>query len=105
MAPVDCVVVALGEKVRDGALVVEHGLAADLGRMRREDRAHQQAVEDTAEPLTVDPGRLQAVERVVQAAGLGQRSRAAMVRPPAVRVYVLGDVGEQREPAERPGDV
>ncbi len=84
---------------------VEHGLAADLGRVGGDHRHHEQVVDELADPVGVDPGGEQVVERRLDAAELGLAAVGAVVAAAPLVVHVLGRVGQQRQPPERPDQV
>src|SRR5437660_1156054 len=71
--------------------------------MRGEHRAHMSAPEPLHQALEVDV--LYLVQRVRQAAGAPRRSGLRVGAPPAMLLFVLGDVEEVRKKAERPDDI
>ncbi|MGY3446815.1 hypothetical protein ACVW17_006816 [Bradyrhizobium sp. USDA 4473] len=91
------------EQVGDLHLAVHRALAADLGRMRGQDRADQRALEEAAQIGRADAGLAGMHQRLLQRARPRRPARAAAAHLADV-VLVLGDVGEVGEIAERADD-
>ncbi|MGY4344198.1 antitoxin (DNA-binding transcriptional repressor) of toxin-antitoxin stability system [Bradyrhizobium sp. GM7.3] len=81
-------------------LTVHGALAADLGRMRRQNRADQRALEEVAQGIGTDARSPRMGERLGQHAGAAALVGAHL----ADVVLVLGDVGEVGEIAEGADD-
>ena len=96
--------VALVEQPRDLHLAVDRALAADLGRMRRQDRAAQSVGEERLQLLPRDAGVAGAIERVGHRALPRRRLGHGVGAGAADVVLVLGEVGEMREIAESADD-
>ncbi len=84
---------------------VEHGLAAHLGRVRRDHRRDDQVADQALDRIAIEPGALEVVERRGQAAELRVRPMLAVESATPFVMNVLGRVGEQRQPAECPDQV
>ena len=94
-----------GEHPGDLADDVEHGLAAHLGRVGGDDRHDEQVGDEGADAVGIDARGDEVVERRLDAADLRARPVGAVEAPAPLVVHVLGRVGEQRQPAERPDEV
>ena len=106
----------LVELARRGAVPLAHQLgdlllhrrdrrAAHLGGVRGDHRAHQRTGQLAGHHLRVEVGLLQQPEGRGEAALLRRRPLAPVVAPAPLVVQVLGEVGQQREVAERPDHV
>ena len=91
---------ALGQQLGDGALRVEDALALHLGRVGRQHRRDERAVQRGGDVGGAVIGVVQALEGHRQRAVL-QVALALVVRAPAHVLPILGDVGQVREVAER----
>ncbi len=91
------------EQAGDLHLAVHGALAADLGRVRGQDRADQRGLEETAQHIGADPGVPGMGQRLRQHAGTGALGGTAGAHLADV-VLVLGDVGEVGEIAEGADD-
>ncbi len=80
---------------------LEHGLAPDLGRVRRDHRAHLQRRHGGNEIVGGDAGASHAGEYGVEASRTWRVVAAVMETSPSFEMDVLGGVGEQRQPVER----
>ncbi len=96
---------AVGEQAGNVGEHVEDGLAPHLGRMGGDHRGDDELVDQPAHRVAVEAGALEVVEGGDEAAEL--RSRAVFVVEAAAPLVmdVLGGVGEERQPAERPDQV
>ncbi len=88
----------------DRRLALEDALALDLGRMRREHRAHARVLQEFTQLAPVQAGSVDAREGMHGTALLRWIPREAVGPAAAILVHVLGDVREQREIAERAHD-
>ena len=93
------------QEPRDLAFAIEDALALDLGRVRRQHRAHQRVGEPCLDPRGVDAFLRDAIERVGDAAPLRRRAGERVAAAAPVLVHVLRDVDEMREVAERADDI
>ncbi|MGX1321105.1 hypothetical protein AB7M17_004558 [Bradyrhizobium sp. USDA 377] len=91
------------EQAGDLHFAVHGALAADLGRMRGQDRADERGLEEVAELVGADARRLGMRQRFRQHAGAAALGGAAGAHLADV-VLVLGDVGKVREIAEGADD-
>ncbi len=96
--------IALVEQPRDLHLAIDRALAADLGRMRRQDRAAQSVGEERLQLRPRNTGAAGAVERVGHRALSRRRLGHGVGTGAADVMLVLGEVGEMREIAESPDD-
>jgi hypothetical protein len=94
-----------GEQGSDVALDVQHRSPSHLGGVRREDRAHEHPPQYRGDVVEGDIRLPQPLDRERDAAGLRGRADAPVVGPAPVGVDILGDVHEEREPAERADDM
>jgi len=91
------------EQLGDRALGVEDALALDFGRMRRQHRRDEGAVQHRRDAAGVDAAPRQPLQRHRQRTFL-QVALAVVERAPAQVVPVLGDVRQVREVAEGTDD-
>lgn len=73
--------------------------------MGRQHRAHLDASQHRGDGVRIVEMRLERADRMAEGAGTGWCSEPTVVTSAARLVHVLGDVGEQREPAEGAYDV
>ena len=95
---------ALVEELGDLVEHLEDGLAPDLGRMGRDDRAHLESADHLGEEGLVDAVLAEPLDRGGKTARSSGVAHRPMVPSPTLDVDVLRGVGEQRQPVERAQD-
>ncbi len=96
--------VPLGEEASHGELAIEDAHPLHLGRVRRQDRAHDSAVEDLPQAGRRHVGGLDPIEGQGERAVLARYSGEPVESKATVLVLILRDVRQVREVAERSYD-